>query len=134
MLVERAVPDLPSFKTGHYHYHFPASCFLGHQGWKRKFAFVPTQFQQTEANSRYPRAGHVAPGRPDWWAQADPIAFWPSLSKPSPVLGHALVRSLVTMRLPAAEQFLKFQQAADDSDTHLALATSAPCTVIIPEL
>eukprot|EP00434_Breviolum_minutum_P037055 symbB.v1.2.032845.t1/scaffold4002.1/size59637/1 len=51
--------------TGHYHYHFPASCFLGHQG-------------------------HVAPGRPDWWAQADPIAFWPSLSKPSPVLGHAL--------------------------------------------
>ena len=38
------------------------------------------------------------------------------------------------MRLPAAEQFLKFQQAADDSDRHLALATSAPCTVIFPEL
>lgn len=51
--------------TGHYHYHFPASCFLGHQG-------------------------HVTPGRADWWAQEDPMAFWPALSKPSPVLGHAL--------------------------------------------
>ena len=35
-------------------------------------------------------AGHVTPGRADWWAQADPMAFWPGLSNPSPVLGHAL--------------------------------------------
>jgi len=50
---------------GHYHYHFPASCYLSAQGL-------------------------ASPGRTDWWAQPDPMAFWPTLSKPSPVLGYAL--------------------------------------------
>ena len=44
----------------------------------------------TEMCQKLTRPGHVTPGRADWWAQEDPMAFWPALSKPSPVLGHAL--------------------------------------------